>query len=184
MRHIYWLIPVVVLGLVIRLFWLDKYPTGFTPDEAAFGYNAYSLLKTGHDEWGLPFWHLFTGNLESFGDFKLPLYAFLTVPAVKFLGLTQSSTRLPNAILGSLAVPVLYCLSRTRKFPRSASLFAALLLALSSWHISLSRGAFEANLITLFSPCLWPFSTAVIIHCQLLFWLLISILTTPPVFYR
>jgi len=146
------LIPIVILGSVIRLFWLDKYPIGFTPDEAAFGYNAYSLLKTGHDEWGKPFWQLFTNNLESFGDFKLPLYAFLTVPAVQFLGLTETSTRLPNALLGCLAPLVLYCLSRSWKFPRAASLLAALLLAVSPWYISLSRGAFEANLVTLFLP--------------------------------
>jgi len=142
----------MILGSVIRLFWLDKYPIGFTPDEAAFGYNAYSLLLTGHDEWGKPFWQLFTGNLESFGDFKLPLYAFLAVPAVWISGLTEISTRLPNALLSCLAPLVLYCLSRSWKFPRAASLLAALLLAVSPWYISLSRGAFEANLVTLFLP--------------------------------
>jgi hypothetical protein len=148
----YWLIPIMILGSMIRLVWLDKYPIGFTPDEAAFGYNAYSLLRTGHDEWGQPFWHLFTGNLESFGDFKLPLYAFLAVPAVGLLGLTQTAARVPNAMLAALLPVVIYCLARTWKFPSTAAILTAFLVAVSPWHISLSRGAFEANLITLFLP--------------------------------
>lgn len=150
MRRYLWLFLIVLLAGVLRIRNLASYPPGFTPDEAAFGYNAYSLLLTGCDEWGIPFYKLPLTNLESFGDYKLPLYAFLTVPAVKIFGLNEFATRLPNAIFGTLAVLVIFVLAK-KTWPKSAS-FAALLLAISPWGIQLSRGAFEANLVTMLLP--------------------------------
>ncbi len=143
---------IVILAAGLRLIGLDKYPAGFTPDEAAFGYNAYSLLKTGHDEWGIPFWQLPFTNLRSFGDYKMPLYAFLTVPSVTLFGLNEIAVRLPNAILGILAVVVIYLFGRKLTGNKNTAQIAALMLAISPWHMPLSRGAFEANLITFFLP--------------------------------
>ncbi|MEK7090945.1 MAG: glycosyltransferase family 39 protein [Patescibacteria group bacterium] len=144
------LILALVIGSLTRLLWLTRYPVGFTPDEAAFGYNAYSLLLTGRDEWGVPWWQLFFTNLRSFGDYKLPLYTFLAIPSVKIFGLTEFAVRLPNAVFGILAIGAVYLLAN-KLFPRSGSI-AALLLAISPWHVQLSRGAFEANLATFLLP--------------------------------
>ncbi len=147
------LILALVVGALVRLPQLHKYPSGFTPDEAAFGYNAHSLLLTGKDEWGKNWYELFSDNLRSFGDYKLPLYAFLTVPSVKLLGLSEYSTRLPSAVVGSLAIVAIYLLSKSI-WP-SQNLVAgisSILMATSSWHVALSRGAFEANLGTFFLP--------------------------------
>mgnify|MGYP001561255836 CR=1 FL=1 len=134
----------MILGLMLRIVWLTKYPSGFTPDEAAFGYNAYSILQTGKDEWGISWWQLFFTNMRSFGDYKLPLYTFLTIPSIKIFGLNEFATRLPNAIIGTLAIGAIYLLTKR--------LSAAIILTLSPWAISMSRGAFEANLATLFLP--------------------------------
>lgn len=144
------LILALVIGSITRLLWLSRYPVGFTPDEAAFGYNAYSLLLTGRDEWGESWWKLFFTNLRSFGDYKLPLYAFLAIPSVKIFGLTEFAVRLPNAVFGILAIAAIYLLAN-KLFSRSGPI-AALLLSVSPWHIQLSRGAFEANLATFFLP--------------------------------
>ncbi|MEK9201097.1 MAG: glycosyltransferase family 39 protein, partial [Patescibacteria group bacterium] len=145
------LIIIFILGAILRLVGISQTPPGLTPDEAAFGYNAYSLLLTGRDEWGVPAWQLPFTNLQSFGDFKLPLYAFLSVPSVKLLGLTEYAVRLPNAILGSLSVLAIYMLA-TRMFGSKTGLLAAILLAISPWSIQMSRGGFEANVATLFLP--------------------------------
>lgn len=152
---------VIFLSAIFRLPSLSTYPPGFTPDEAAFGYNAYSLLHSGKDEWGTPFWQLPFTNLRSFGDYKLPLYAFLAVPSVKFFGLSEFSTRLPNATLGILAVAIVMLLTRQlfphhyfrlKKLKITNWHLAGLVMAISPWHLQLSRGAFEANLVTLFLP--------------------------------
>lgn len=142
-----WLIGIIfVLGLLLRTVSLTTHPTGFTPDEASFGYDAYSILATGADQWG----NRFPLNLKSFGDYKLPVYTYLAMPSVAVFGLNVFATRLPNAIIGSLAILITFLLTKKLFKKDSIALLSALLLALSPWHIALSRGAFEANLTTFF----------------------------------
>jgi len=141
-----YLILIVVLASFLRLLSLSKFPVGFTADEASFGYDAYSILKTGKDQWGSSF----PLALRSFGDFKLPLYTYLAIPGVAVFGLNEFAVRLPGAILGILAIISTYFLVKEFFKDKKLALLAALFLAISPWHISLSRGAFEANLTTFF----------------------------------
>ena len=148
-----WILPLILaLSFLLRVVALDKYPVGFTPDEASFGYDAYSILKTGKDQWG----NAFPLVLKSFGDYKAPIYAYLTIPSVFIFGLTKFAVRLPNALIGTLAVYVLYLLSNKLFSDKKYGILIAFLLTISPWHIMMSRGAFEANLIILFiHDCLW-----------------------------
>lgn len=146
----YWLALVLLLAFLFRFVNLSVYPSGFNADEASFGYDAYSLLKTGKDQWGSKFPLV----LKSFGDYKSPLYSYLAVPFVALLGLTEFAVRLPSVVVGVLAVYMTYLLS-LQILPKSKSFFAlvsAFLLAVSPWHIMLSRAAIEANLTTFFLP--------------------------------
>lgn len=141
-----YLILIVVLASFLRLLSLSSFPIGFTADEASFGYDAYSILKTGKDMWGTSF----PLALRSFGDFKLPLYSYLTIPTVAILGLNEWAVRLPGALLGILAIISTYLLVKELFKNEKLALLSALFLTLSPWHIALSRGAFEANLTTFF----------------------------------
>ena len=147
-----WLLPgILLVAFILRVYGLSSYPVGFTPDEASFGYDAYSILHTGKDQWG----NSFPLVLESFGVAKPLLYAYLAVPSIAIFGLTEFAVRLPNALLGALAVFVVFLLTE-RLFNKRTALFAAGLLAVSPWHTMLSRGAFEANLTAFFLPLgLW-----------------------------
>lgn len=124
---------ITFLGLGLRLYHLDSRPLGFTWDEAALGYNAYSLIKTGKDEYGkiLPI------VFKSFGDYKPGLYVYFSVPIIKIFGLNEFATRLPSAVFGVLTIVVLYLLTR--------NLAAGFLFAINPWSIHFSRGAWEAN---------------------------------------
>ncbi|MEK7090948.1 MAG: hypothetical protein AAB887_00390 [Patescibacteria group bacterium] len=133
------LIFIVLLGSGLRLFHLGSRPLGFTWDEAALGYNAYSLLKTGRDEYG----KILPVVLKSFGDYKPGVYAYLAVPSIATLGLSEFATRLPSAIFGTLLVIVVYLLTRNA--------FTALLLAINPWSLYFSRGAWEANIALVFT---------------------------------
>lgn len=146
-RSNYIFIAVLLLGFLVRVVDLVNHPAGFTPDEASFGYDAYSLIKTGRDQWGNS-WPL---TLKSFGDYKMPLYTYLTIPSVLLFGLNEVSVRLPNAVLGTLSILATYLLTK-HVFDKKVALFSALLVAISPWHVPLSRGAFEANLTTFFLP--------------------------------
>lgn len=161
------LLLITTIGLILRVIAISIIPTGFTPDEAAFGYNAFTLLKTGKDEWGRPFFQLPAYGLRSFGDDKLPAYAFFVVPSVKLLGLNEGSTRLPNAILGGLGVIVMYIISQSAfgRRNKNIGLISAAVYALSPWSIQLSRGAFEANL----AVTLLPLTLACMIRKKIIF---------------
>src|SRR3989344_4193346 len=100
------LILILLLAASLRFLHLADYPAGLNADEAALGYNAYSLLLTGKDEHGHP-WPV---NLESFGDFKPAGYAYFLIPFIKVFGLTEFAVRLTSALFGVLAVLFTYLL--------------------------------------------------------------------------
>lgn len=145
------LIVIVLLAVFLRLWSLGNNPPSLTWDEAAWGFNAYSLSKDAQDEFGrfLPL-----DYIESFGDFKPPVYAYLSILPVKVFGLNEFAVRFPSAIFGALTVLITYFLtkrifwnSKTKEF---YAILAAFFLAISPWHIMLSRAAFEANVATFF----------------------------------
>src|SRR3989338_3236465 len=142
----YLLIFILLIATALRFVKLGSIPVGFNDDEAAFGYNAFSILKTARDEWGrfLPF-----PVFESFGDWKLVGYLYLTVISQFFFGVNEFATRLPSALFGVFAVFATYLLSK-RLFDKRVALLAAFLLAISPWHIVASRNAFESDLLVFF----------------------------------
>jgi len=142
----YYLVLILVLAAFFRLYALSSHPTGFTPDEASFGYDAYSILKTGADQWGVKFPLV----LQSFGDGKMPLLSYLAIPSVFVFGLNEFAVRLPVVLVGIGAVYFTYLLTKRAFNQENLSLMAAFLLAVSPWHIAMSRGAFEASLTTFF----------------------------------
>jgi len=136
-----WLI--VLLAFVLRFYRLADYPA-LNADEAAIGYNAFSLIETGKDEHGNP-WPI---HFQSFNDFKPGLYFYLVLPFVKVLGLTELSVRIPGALIGVLTVFVLYFLVKELFKNERLALVSSLFLAISPWHLHFSRGGWEVNLAT------------------------------------
>lgn len=133
------LITILLLSLFLRLFLLDKIPVSLNWDEAAFGYNAFSILETGKDEYGENLPLIF----KSIGDYKNPLLVYLLVPFIKIFGLNEWGVRLPAAILGSLTVLVAYGLVNVFFKSSRWAVIAALLLAISPWHLQFSRAGLE-----------------------------------------
>src|SRR3989344_5114984 len=133
------IIAVVILAAVLRFYQLGYSPPSLYWEEAALGYDAYSILKTGKDFHGNP-WPLTA--FESFGDWKPSLYFYTTVPSVAIFGLTPLAVRFPSALFGTLTVLLVYFLVKDKR----VGLAAAALLAISPWHLQLSRAGFEANL--------------------------------------
>ncbi len=102
------LILIVALALFLRLIYLGHFPAGFAADEAAQAYDAYSLIHTGRDAWGIS-WPI--ASFRSFADYKAPLQTYLLIPSVAIFGLNEFATRLPSAIAGTRAVLVTYVLA-------------------------------------------------------------------------
>lgn len=146
------LIVIVLLAAFLRLWGLGSVPISPDWDEAALGYNAYSLLHTGKDEYG----QFMPIVMQSFNDYKPALYAYFIVPLLPIFGLDTFAVRLPSAIFGIITVLATYFLvkdlfargvknNKGRQYTEAVALLTTLLLAISPWHIQFSRVAFEAN---------------------------------------
>lgn len=144
MKH---LIPfgIIVLAAFFRLYSLSHVPPAPSLDEVSIGYNAYSILHTGKDEYGTPFPML----LRAYDDYRPALYVYLTIPFVSIFGLTAVAVRLPSVLLSLVTVYVVFLLGKMigKKYCSFERLgeFAAVLLAISPWHIYLSRLGHEVN---------------------------------------
>ena len=134
------LIIILLTAFLVRSYKISSTPA-LNPDEAAIGYNAYSLLETGKDEHGTG-WPL---HFKSFGDFKPGGYFYLVLPFVKILGLNPLAVRLPNLILSILTIFFLYKLIFLLTKNKNLALISAFILSISPWHIHFSRGGWESS---------------------------------------
>lgn len=133
---------IILLAGLLRIYDIQNTPAGLTWDEASLGYNAYSLMMTGKDEYGA--W--FPVNLKSFGDFKPALYAYLAIPFVGILGLNEFAVRLPSALAGIGLVIVVYLLASRIFNSKWIGISAAFFTSISPLSIMFSRAAFESNI--------------------------------------
>ncbi|GIW60398.1 MAG: hypothetical protein KatS3mg087_1464 [Patescibacteria group bacterium] len=144
------LLVIITLGAFLRFFNLSTNPPSLNWDEASLGYNAWTLLNYGTDEYGnsWPF------SIRSFNDYKPPLYTYLTIFPVALFGLTEFATRFISAFLGTATILLVYLLARevslSRKFIQ-LPILAALLFAIAPWSLQFSRGAFEGNIAVFFT---------------------------------
>lgn len=143
---------IILLAGFLRFFDISNVPVSLYWDETASIYNAYSIEKTGKDEYGTPFPLLF----RSFNDYKTPANIYLTAISVKIFGLNEFSARFSSALLGTLSVLLSFFLIleifRNDRFIKKLSvplenfaLLVTFLFAISPWHIGFSRTGFEAN---------------------------------------
>jgi 4-amino-4-deoxy-L-arabinose transferase-like glycosyltransferase len=138
---------IILLIVLLFAFLIRIYNFNYPPllwDEAALGYNAYSILQTGRDEYGqfLPL------IFKSFGDYKPGLYVYLTLPFVAIFGLTPLAVRLPSIILGSLLPLIAYLFVKKHHPGKVLPLLFAALIAFNPYNIHYSRQAWETNVLT------------------------------------
>ncbi len=138
-----WILILIVLSATFfRFYKLADNPPSLNWDEVSHGYNAYSILKTGKDEWGKTFPLIF----QAYGDFKLPLYIYLTAPFIFLFGLNGFSVRFVSVLSGVGLVLLSYIITGKITKNKTISLLAGVLTAFSPWSLFVSRIAVEANL--------------------------------------
>lgn len=136
------LLLIFLIGSFLRFYRLSSIPDSIDGDEAAFGYYAYSLEKEKTDEYG----NKYPLYFESIGDYKYPVYAYLSILPVKLFGLNEFSSRFLSAFSGSLTIVLLFLITSLIYESKNITILSSFLLAISPWHIIFSRGAFESNL--------------------------------------
>ncbi len=148
-KPLFW---IFIFALLLRLAYLSDFPWGFHVDEAKVGWNAYSIIKSGLDD------HNQKPGLyyDSFGDYR-PTGIFLAaIPSVLLFGNTIFATRFMSAFFGALTVIIVSLfLDKLEKKNRkilglTPGNFAAIFMAVSAWHIEVSRATSEAAISLFF----------------------------------
>ncbi len=144
LKSFYIIIVILILGSLLYLYKIDRIPPGLAADEITNGYNAYSILLTGKDEFGksFPIYFRFSGS------YSPPLYTYLTVPAISLLGLNIPATRMVSVISGIVSIIVIFFLFKSLNFIQNRFIIylGTLLYTISPWTVMYSRSGYEAML--------------------------------------
>ncbi len=134
-------LAILLIGVAARLWEFGDLPPGLNQDEASIGVDAFSLFHFGMDRNGLTY----PVHLISWGSGQNALYAYLLWPFMIF-GLSPVTVRLPMLLTGLLTLPLLYFAAKSIA-GRNFALISMFLLAISPWHIMLSRWGLESNVL-------------------------------------
>lgn len=132
------IIFILLLAAVLRFYNLGEMPPGITNDEAGYIYNAYSISRTLRDVNAklLPL----SFNLDNpFSPVPIYLNAFF----LRVFNLTVGNGRFLYALLGTASVFLLYLIADLLFKNKKIALASAFVLAISPWHLHLSRSAYE-----------------------------------------
>jgi 4-amino-4-deoxy-L-arabinose transferase-like glycosyltransferase len=148
----WFLVGVILLAITFRFYQIMAMPGGLFPDEAANGLDINSMQA---------------GQLQPFyerGNGREALFFYMLWGSVEIFGKGPWQHHIISALVGVIAV--LGCFLVTRQLFKflggrdepensqratSIALLASFFMAVSSWHVVLSRTAFRANLIPLFT---------------------------------
>lgn len=149
-KFIFW--AIFLVGFFFRFYLITQMPGGLFPDEAANGLDINSMQQ---------------GHLQPFyerGNGREALFFYMLWGSVEVFGKGPWQHHGVSALVGLLAVILCYFVtyrlfmtgkdkSDTEAHNRAVNigLLAMFLMAVSSWHVVLSRTAFRANLIPLFA---------------------------------
>lgn len=134
---------ILLIGVFFRFYLLGIIPGSLYWDEVAMLVDAKMVQATGHDMHGN---HWFQALFPSYGDYKLPIYIWLTSLFVKVLWYGEMIVRIPSALAGVLSILVSGGIAWYATKNKVASLATMAVLATAPWSIVFSRTGFEAHL--------------------------------------
>ncbi|EKD87369.1 MAG: glycosyl transferase family 39 [uncultured bacterium] len=134
------LLLVFFLALTLRVYHLGVLPNGFYEEEVTNAYVGRFIFENGRDLYGNWFPLLY---FDKFGDFPPVLPMYVSGLSTYFFGLTEFAARFPTAFIGALAVFPIFGLAYFFFKDKRAGFMASLLLAITPWHVVLSRTSAE-----------------------------------------
>jgi len=141
--HKHWHIIIAGLFVLISFFhiWqLADLPRGLYVDESSIGLNAAEIAESGHDEHGyrMPIY------FEAFGEYKNPVYIYLSAFIFKILGASEFTLRLTSFIFFYLFLFGFYILvEKLFKGNKAIVAYSLISAGFLPWFFPMSRIAFE-----------------------------------------
>jgi hypothetical protein len=138
------LVVILLVAFWLRVFQLPQTPPGLWYDEAYYGLDALWLAETGNFQ---PF---LLGN-----NGREAMWPYLSLGAIWLFGSTPLTLRLLAALVGVVTIPIMYRLAlalapsilKDKRYAAWFALSAASWLAVSWWHLHISRAGFRVVLL-------------------------------------
>lgn len=142
---------IVLIGIFLRFWQLGKNPASLYWDEAAISLDAYSINRTGKDMNNL---NWFQVVFPSYGDFKAPVFIWLTTLSFKVFGMSPWALRFPIAVFSCLIIIFSYLLAKEivsfdKKWEskyKYLPILTAFLLSVNPWPVHFGRIGLESSL--------------------------------------
>lgn len=146
-------LALIALGSLVRLTQLGQIPGSLYWDEVAILVDAKSVAQTGLDMHGQSWTQLI---FPSYGDYKLPVYIWLSALSTFFFGATNWSVRLVSALAGIGTIVAVGQIARlifksSDQYKTHLMILSTMaVMAFSPWGIVFSRTGFEGHLAQFF----------------------------------
>lgn len=134
-------IIILILGILLRLWELQKYPVHLSHDEVSQAYDAISIAKTGRDIYG----NFLPTIFPSVGDYKSPFYTYATALVYLLIGNHEWMIRVVGVVFWILIIPAVFWFALRLTKDSKIALFAAFFTAISPSEIHFSRKSFESG---------------------------------------
>ncbi len=143
-RNWVFVLLIAAAAIFLRLYAIDRLPPGLFGDEAVEGVDALDILAGNLAIW----FHAYLG--------REPMFVYLVALSYRAFGVTPLATRLPAIIAGLLTIPAAFFFVREwalsifeRGRATRLALLTTALLAISFWHIQMTRDAHRDTLLPL-----------------------------------
>lgn len=141
----YKLFAIMIIAILSRIVLLREYPGGIHADEAFAGYEAYSMANYGTDSWG----YVHPVYLTAWGSGMSVLESYFMLPFIKCFGLNSVTVKIPQALLGILTIYIFFLMGK-KISNKNIAYWGCFLLAISPWHIMISRYGMDCNIAPAF----------------------------------
>jgi 4-amino-4-deoxy-L-arabinose transferase-like glycosyltransferase len=122
---------VVLIGAALRFYRIGELPPGLYRDEGFYGLDALRILN---------------GDLSLYfaaNNGREGLFMYLLAASVALFGRTPEALRIASALVGTLTIVAIYFAARNM-FSHRIGVLSAAILAITFWHVAISRVAFRA----------------------------------------
>lgn len=134
-----YLLLIILFTASLRFYQITTNPKAMYGDSLTLVYDAYSILKNGHDQKGN-----FLPLVFPLGGGRPGGYIYATVPFVAVFGPTPLAARMVS-VLSGIGIVLLTFLLGKQFFSAGVGLAIATVASLNPWELSLSRGPFESH---------------------------------------
>jgi len=132
---------IILLGLFLRIYDLEKVPPSLFSEEVDAAYQALSFNHCHTDYFGrsIPI------HFKSIADYRTALPILSISLSQQIFGVNDFSVRFPSVFFGTLSILIFYFIGKNISKSESSGLILAFISSVNPWLIHYSRTAFEVS---------------------------------------